>query len=135
MYDFKPNLGYAFAVLWVGCCRSCPRYVGLLAGLIALSLQTLPTAWAQSTPAADASTPAARSAGSSGNGSGDEAAAQVYKAIGGPTAPRVSVHWNRYHDGQQIAPSYTSWRSPIPTWCGSSRSASRMKGVRCGWPP
>jgi Zinc carboxypeptidase len=28
---------------------------------------------------------------------------QIYKAVGGPTDPKVPVYWNRYHDGQQIA--------------------------------
>jgi hypothetical protein len=28
---------------------------------------------------------------------------QVYKAVGGPTEPRVPVYWNRYHDSQEIA--------------------------------
>ncbi len=27
----------------------------------------------------------------------------VYKAVGGPTTPKVDVHWNRYRDNQQIA--------------------------------
>ncbi|MBX3418492.1 MAG: hypothetical protein KF851_12880 [Pirellulaceae bacterium] len=28
----------------------------------------------------------------------DDAARQIYKAVGGPTTPRVPVHWNRYYD-------------------------------------
>lgn len=30
-------------------------------------------------------------------------AKQIYKAVGGPTLPKVQVHWNRYHDGEEIA--------------------------------
>jgi hypothetical protein len=43
---------------------------------------------------------------SAGTASAQEAAEQasqtIYKAVGGPTQPKVPVPWNRYHDHQQI---------------------------------
>lgn len=31
-----------------------------------------------------------------------DGARQIYKAMGGPTQPRVLVHWNRYHDYAEV---------------------------------
>jgi len=46
----------------------------------------------------------------------DEAVRQVYKAVGGPTQPRVPVYWNRYHDYAEITKMLQDLATAYPQW-------------------
>ncbi len=62
----------------------------------------------------------------------DEPVRQIYKAIGGPTAPRVSVHWNRYYDYAQTTDTLKRLAAAFPN-LARLQSLGKSYGDREMW--
>ena len=61
-----------------------------------------------------------------------ESAQQIYKAIGGPTEPRVNMRWNHYHDYAQASGVLRNLVAAYPQFAKLESAGKSHEGATCG---